>query len=95
MTVIKKAMAAVRYEPFPENAVYTAGSTRWVKIEQLYESHRRFKSESDLYGFFLELRNAKRKDNSSLFEFYGVPDDGIVHHLHMPGTWVSAPSANR
>ena len=95
MTVVKKAVAACRYEQFPEEHVYTSGSTQWVKIEKLYESHRRFRSEFDLYGFFLELRTAKRRDNTSLFEFYGVPDDVIVHHQYMPGTWVSAPIANR
>ena len=95
MTVVKKALAAVRYEPFPEDAVYTEGSKRWVKIEALYVSHRRFMSEFDLFGFFLELRNAKRRDNTNLFEFFGVPDDVIVHHQFMPGTWVSAPIANR
>ena len=92
MTVVKKALAAVRYEPFPEDAVYTVGSKRWVKIEALYESHRRFK-EFDLYGFFLELQAAKRRNNTSLFEFFGAPDDVAGHHQRMPGTWVSAPRA--
>ena len=68
MTVVKKAVAACRYEQFPEEHVYTSGSTQWVKIEKLYESHRRFRSEFDLYGFFLELRTAKQRDNTSLFE---------------------------
>ena len=91
MTVVKTAVAAVRYENFSDAAIYFRGNDRFVKIETLYMSHRRFQRELDLYGFFLELRNAKRRDNTSLFEFYGVPDGAVVHHQNMPDTWVAAP----
>ena len=106
MMVVRRAVAAARYGHYPADAVYTVGSTRWVKIEKLFESHLRFQTDQaeldladqpalDLYDFFLVLCSAKRRDNTSRLEFFGVPEGVVVHHQSMPGTWVSAPIANR
>ena len=92
MTVEKKALATIRHEEFPGAQVHFSGNVRWVLLEHVYRKHRRFQ-ETDIWGFYSELKASRRRNGRSLFNFHGIEPNEQGPLESMPAVWVCAPQA--
>ena len=94
MTIAKSAVAVIRHEQsFRPADTYFEGATRFVKLEQLWNRHRRFKNEVDLPGLYAQLSTASRKNGQPLFKFY-PPINRNDDPVDFRNVWVACPSGN-
>ena len=92
MTMIEAARAVIRHDTsFSPEAYYEHGGLRYVKLMTVWASKRRFRCEVDVRGFYLDLKEAKNRDNSPMFTFWGEDTEPLDHHL----LWVACPHRNR
>ena len=89
--MIKAAMAAIRHdESLSPAAVYEHEGLRYVKLITVWASKRRFRSEINLEGFYLTLKEARHRDRSMMFWFWGDSEPRVYENI-----WVAAPHSNR
>ena len=90
--MIEAARAVIRHDTsFSPEAFYEHGGLRYVKLMTVWASKRRFRCEVDVRGFYLELKEAKNRDNTPMFTFWGDETEPIDHQR----IWVTCPHRNR
>ena len=90
--MIEAARAVIRHDTsFSPEAFYEHGGLRYVKLMTVWASKRRFRCEVGIRGFYLELKEAKNRDNTPMFTFWGDETEPIDHNF----VWVTCPHRNR
>ena len=91
MPVNKSALATIRHESsFVASDTYFEGPTRFVKLDKVWQSHRRFCNDYTIDEFYEILARDARRNGSKTFLFYPQQDEPFTSFEQV---WVAAPVA--
>ena len=89
MPVNKSALAVIRHESsFAASDTHFDGPTRFVKLDKVWQSHRRFRNDYTIDEFYAILAMDTRKNGNKTFLFFPQQDEPFTNFEHV---WVAAP----